>query len=334
MLGLDDSLAAAAIGPQSPGKLRTRGIVLVPGDLSLVDWPERAKRVGLTTIALHHGSRPGEVVRFIQSPAGRAFIEQCRRLGLEVEYELHAGAELLPRGLFAKDKSLFRMNDRGERTADANLCVHSGPALEVAAEQAVRWARVLKPTTGRYFFWGDDGQPWCRCPQCRDFSDSDQALTLENHVVHALRDQQPDAQLAHLAYANTLPPPRKVKPAPGIFLEYAPIGRRYDIPYAQQKDSGAPDGLSVFEANLQTFPVESAQVLEYWLDVSKASGWKKPAARLPWHKELFLSDVATYRAHGIQHLTSFAVWIDADYVQRYGEPGFLSEYGKGLTDNS
>ena len=31
----------------------TRGVVLVPSDLSLADWPERAKEAGLTTIALH-----------------------------------------------------------------------------------------------------------------------------------------------------------------------------------------------------------------------------------------------------------------------------------------
>ena len=146
--------------------------------------------------------------------------------------------------LFQKDKSLFRMNEKGERVPDANLCVHSSNALDIAAENALKFARSLQPTTGRYFFWGDDGQPWCRCDRCRDLTDSDQSLLFENHLMKALRGIDSKASLAHLAYANTLSPPRAVKPEPGIFLEYAPIKRRYDIPYKQQTAPDQPDALS------------------------------------------------------------------------------------------
>ncbi len=54
--------ARAAETPQlednrSPATLfDTRGVVLVPEDLSLADWPERAAGAGLTTISLHHGA--------------------------------------------------------------------------------------------------------------------------------------------------------------------------------------------------------------------------------------------------------------------------------------
>jgi hypothetical protein len=41
----------------------TRGVVLVPEDLTLKDWPERAQRAGLTTTALHLGSSPWAVAR-------------------------------------------------------------------------------------------------------------------------------------------------------------------------------------------------------------------------------------------------------------------------------
>ena len=37
------------------------------------------------------------------------------------------------------------------------------------AENAVAIAKMLRPTTGRYFFWGDDGKPWCRCPECKGY---------------------------------------------------------------------------------------------------------------------------------------------------------------------
>src|SRR5262249_5680569 len=79
----------------------------------------------------------------------------------------------------------------------------------------------LRPTTWRYFFWGDDNQPWCRCPRCRELSDSDQALVFENYLLKALRQRDPKAQLAHLAYANTLSPPARVRPELAVFLEYA-----------------------------------------------------------------------------------------------------------------
>src|SRR5205085_6788523 len=125
--------------------------------------------------------------------AGKDFLQNCRRLGLRVEYELHAMRELLPRDLFATDARLFRMNDQGQRTADANCCVHSEGALQVIAEHAVAIARVLRPTIGRYFFWGDDAQPWCRCPKCRPYSDSDQALILENSLLRVLRQLDPRA---------------------------------------------------------------------------------------------------------------------------------------------
>jgi hypothetical protein len=91
---------------------QTRGVVLVPDDLSLLDWPERAARAGLTTIGLHHSSSPKVVADFIESVAGQEFLAKCARLGLQVEYELHAMRELLPQALFATEPALFRMMNR------------------------------------------------------------------------------------------------------------------------------------------------------------------------------------------------------------------------------
>lgn len=309
----------------------TRGVVLVPSDLSLGDWPERAKQAGLSTIALHRGISPKEVIRAVESDEGKKLLEECRRLGLEVEYELHAMSELLPRDRFAKDPTLFRMNDKGERTADANLCVHSNSALELIAGLATSLAKKLRPTTGRYFLWGDDGKPWCRCDKCRGLSDSDQALLLANHLWNVLKAEDDKARVAHLAYANTLAAPKEVKRAEGVFLEFAPINRRYDVPYAKQTGASDRDGLTMLDANLKVFPAETAQVLEYWLDVSRASKWKRPSAKLPWDREVFQADVEDYAARGIRHVTTFAAWVNADYAKRYGDPTFIAEYGAGLS---
>ena len=310
--------------------LLTRGVVLVPEDLTLSDWPRRAKDAGLTTIALHHQNSPAAIIECVQSEAGQQFREECRELGLEIEYELHAMKELLPRELFDKNPEFFRINDKGKRTSDFNCCIHSKGALEIVCENALAIAKILRPTTGRYFYWGDDGKPWCRCPKCRDLSPSDQATMLENRICRALREQDPKAQVAHLAYLNTLPPPKNIKPDEGVFLEYAPIKRRYDIPYERHEAQEA-SGLHALEANLQVFPKDTAQVLEYWLDVSRFSRWKRPGVKMPWKREVCVADVQTYRKLGIRHITTFACWIDADYRDRFEDLSFVAEYGEALS---
>ena len=123
----------------------------------------------------------------------------------------------LPRDLFERSPELFRADDKGVRLREWNLCVHSQQAMEIVAANAVDLARVLRPTTGRYFYWGDDGCPWCRCRHCAGLSDSEQSLLVANRILDAVRSVDPKAQVAHLAYDSTLPPPRQVKPKPGIF---------------------------------------------------------------------------------------------------------------------
>src|SRR5262249_45776312 len=93
----------------------TRGVVLLPDDLSLSDWPERAKKAELTSIALHHQNSSQAVIRWVKADAGQRFLQQCGNLGLHVEYELHAMKELLPRNLCDKNPEWFRMDDKGRR---------------------------------------------------------------------------------------------------------------------------------------------------------------------------------------------------------------------------
>jgi len=315
--------------------LQTRGVVLIPEDLSYAPWPQLAKQAGLTTIALHNWRGVAHVTDFIQKEEGAAFLAECETLGLAVEYELHAMSDLLPRDLFETEPTLFRMNDDGQRVNDYNLCVSGERVAEIIAERAVKIGRILRPTTGRYFLWGDDGKPWCRCPQCRDLSDSDQALIVANWLLKALRKEDPKAQVAHLAYLNTLEPPKRVRPEEGIFLEYAPIRRRYDIPYAQQTGAGYSNPLDLLEANLDVFERSTAQVLEYWLDASLFTRAQRPrpstVVKIPWNSEVFSADVRLYAEYGIRHITSFACMIDATYVDLYGEPP-IKEYGAVLAE--
>ena len=314
---------------------KMRGVVLSVHDLETVDWPKLAYENGINTIGTH--IFPEQVVTFIESEKGQQFLTDCKKYGIEVEHQLHAIGQLLPRELFDEDSTMFRMNEYGRRVNDYNLCVHSQKALDMIAENALRYAKRLPATNHRYYYWIDDGRPMCKCTECSKYSDSEQALIIENHIIKVLRNLDPQALLAHLAYINTMSAPRRVKPEEGIFLQFAPIERTWDRPL---KDDGPGGHLShslsheqhrmYLLENLDIFPVETAEVLEYWLDVSIFSQWKKPAKKLPWNREVFESDIDTYASLGIRNITSFAVYIDDKYIAAYKDLSFLKEYGNGL----
>jgi hypothetical protein len=64
-LGTSAALARGrgfAHAPPRPPALVTRGVVLLPEDLTLADWPERAKHAGLSAIGIHHQNSPQAVI--------------------------------------------------------------------------------------------------------------------------------------------------------------------------------------------------------------------------------------------------------------------------------
>ena len=91
--------------------------------------------------------------------------------------------------------------------------------------------------------------------------------------------------------------------------------------------------IDTLDANLKLFPRDTAQVLEYWIDVSRFMGQQhsKERVRLPWNRDVFLADLASYRRRGIRHITSFACRVDAEYLKKFGDPSFIAEYGEGLS---
>ena len=219
---------------------------------------------------------------------------------------------------------------------DYNCCPHSEKALDIIAAKAAGYAAALPATNHRYYFWLDDNAPVCHCPECRDLSPSEQALIIENRMIKAIREVDPEAMLAHLAYHGTMEPPVKVKPEEGIFLEFAPIEREWDRPLDDLDAPGRKGRMShrevldLLERNLEVFPAGTAVVLEYWLDVSLASDWKKPAVNLPWHRDVFISDLATYRRYGIGDVTSFAVYMDSVWFRKFPSQPCIPEYGAGF----
>jgi hypothetical protein len=324
---------AAAQARQAPPWFLTRGMIFVVKDLQTVDWPRRVKAAGLTTISTH--IFPHEIAAFLKTEAGQAFWEGCRRYGIQVEHALHAASDLLPRALFDKDPAMFPMNEKGERVRNYNLCVHSPRALEIACENAVKYSHLVPSTSGRYFYYTDDNAPLCRCRKCRGLSDCDQALILENRLVAALRRENPRAMLVHSVYNRFLSPPAQVKPGPGIFMEFAPIARKYDRSIGDRQPRPGEDPrhgplLDLLDANLAVFGREGAQVADYWLDASLPVRWQRDKIRkVTLNREIFRADLRTYAQRGIRHITGCSTWLDGDYLKRFGEPP-VNEYGQDM----
>ena len=307
-----------------------RGVVLTPTDLTWDGWIPGMREAGLNYLGLH-SSLEG-LLSFVQSPKGGAVLEAAERAGIEVDFELHIMSELLPRELFEADPACFRMDENGDRTADANLCVASRAALSIVGENARTHARSLGRFVPmrRYHFWPHDNRPWCHCPSCRELTYSDQYLVFANALCAALREVQPDAQVSYLAYTTTLDAPIGVRPEPGVFLQYAPIYRTYERAMDDPSDYKNRAHVMALQALCKWFRVEEAEALEYWLDVSMFSGWQRPAVRLPFVEENLRRDVAFYLGLGIRRFSAFGVWIDAAYVEAFGEPP-LKEYGQALS---
>ena len=132
-------------GDESPYFL-TRGVVLVLSDLRTLDWPERAKGGADDDRDPHLPARGRRVHAEGRRPG---FWESCQRLGIQVEHELHAMSDLLPRSLFDKDPAMFPMNDQGQRVRDAICASTRRRRSEVVAENAINYTKILRaPRTG------------------------------------------------------------------------------------------------------------------------------------------------------------------------------------------
>src|SRR5690606_8249422 len=92
--------------------------------------------------------------------------------------------------------------------------------------------------------------------------------------------------------------------------------------------------LRYLDDNLNDFPAETAQVLEYWLDVSLQRGWKKPAKKLEWHPKAVWEDIGVYRKRAIRRFTTFAVYIDEAYILKHKDISFVNEFGQILKEHA
>lgn len=295
-------------------------LLIHPEELSR-EWIRRAVSLGINVLGIHpvggtHACESmSDLLTRLKTPEFRVLLDETSDAGLEIEYELHAGSFLVPQNLFEEHPDYYREDENGQRSTAHNFCPSSAPMLDLVVQNAVELAKQLYRSSHNYYFGLDDTKRGnCHCAKCRRLSPSDQQLLIMNRILAGLRQYDPDAKLAYLAYFHCIQPPQVIKPATGIFLEYAPFEKNTAISVREQPIGEELDRL------LTVFPQEDAKILEYWYDNSLFSNWKKPPKQFVPDNARIRDDLAFYREKGMQYISSFACYFGKDYTDLYGEP--------------
>lgn len=312
-----------------------RGIIVHPEELDDI-WVEEAKEARLNVMGLHPVGGPDAHItleKAIHDHAGsesKRLFKKLDTLGFQVEYEAHAMRWLLPKDMFETHPHYFRMDEKGTRQSDFNLCPSEPEALHFIADRAEQLARTLTVNSDNYFFWLDDVPGMkCHCEKCRSLSASDQQMLAVNAMVKGIRRFNAKGKLCYLAYIDAIHCPEKVAPEEGVFLEYAPFYRDSHRPLFDPDCEKNVKEVAALDQLLRLFGKKDAQVLEYWMDNSRFSGWKKPPKHMPLDEQVMKEDVKAYRSLGFESITSFGCYLGADYRALYGKAP-VSEYGKLL----
>lgn len=310
-----------------------RSVILTPQDLTEATWIPTLAQAGCNTLLLHAVNLPQDITALVtwrHSTEGHEVLEQCNKFGIALEYQLHTGSWLVPRSYFWQCPEMFRLNMQGTRTSDANLCFSSPEARELFSIKAQELAKLLPSATHRYLWFADDVQEGaCHCRECARYSTADQALLYANHLVQALRQVDAKATIGYLAYLATMERPELVRPAEGVFCEFAPIRRCYRHAIDDPDCAVNRTHLHRLQKLQRFFHPAPLHITEYWLDASRLSNWQRPAAKLPVPLDIMYRDIACYRDLGATSVASHAVMCDKDYWRTWGAPPVL-EYGRAL----
>ena len=299
-----------------------RGILIHPDEFSTA-WIERLLRSNLRRFGLHPvgGTKADRSMEeFIRTQ--HSFTDGIARLerhGITVEHEMHVLRWMLPEAMFSQHPDWFRMNEKGERVSDFNLCVSNADALEFIRTRAAEAALLLPAKSHRYHFWTDDVRhAQCFCPDCRRLTASDQAMAITNAIAEGLRRSDPLARECYLAYYQTLFVPRKIEPVDGVYLEFAPMGRDYHMALDDPASAKNADMIRALPDLFACFGERDSLALDYWLDNSMYSRHVKPPKEFRWNRAVTERDLDFYEKRHFCAATTFACFLGDDYEAEYG----------------
>lgn len=271
-----------------------------------------------------------ECIRYLDSHDWAVFKNRMNKAGIAVEFEMHALSWILSRDMFESHPDWFRMEEDGSRSPEFNCCASNADALDYIKERSASLAKIFHPDTDNYYFWIDDvANAACKCERCRQLSASDQALIIYNAIAEGLAAVNPRARESYLAYFATLPVPTKTKKRDNVFLEFAPLARDFDVSIFDESREKNYSQVKSLPALLDFFGRDNAKVLEYWMDNSMFSGWKRPPKKFELCGDTCREDVRRYRELGFDSITSFGCFLGDDYSELYGDAD-LSEYAEIL----
>ena len=298
-----------------------KNILIHPEELNK-KWIDKMADGGVKILGIHpHGGGRAleslnDLLEKLDTEEYRELIDYAVSRGLEIEYEMHAARFLLPAELFDEHPEYFRAMANGERTVNMNFCVSNPDALAIVAKNAANLAKKLYKSRPVFYFWLDDARNvHCKCDKCKNLSPSDQQLIASNAMLEEIRKEIPNAKFAYLAYQDTLEVPEKTKPVDGIFLEYAPIEK-----YKNEEPERIEIERQMLLKQAEFFSWKDSKVLEYWLDNSLFSGWKKPPKEFKADDEKIKKEVAEYASLGFEIISTFGCFLGEDYEELYGEP--------------
>lgn len=294
-------------------------LLIHPDELSY-KWVDRMAENGIKTIALHPAGGKianltlADLLEKLEDPEYRKILDYAAEKGLKIEYEMHAARYLLPESESEKHPEWFRINKNGERATDYNFCASNEEAVDFICERAAQLVKKLYRSTDRYFLWLDDAKDaFCHCDECKKLSPSDAQLKILNRILKRLKEDNPNASLAYLAYFECIEAPVSVLPEKDIFLEYAPFERDHHAPVSENTQSDSLEKL------MQVFGKENSKVLDYWFDNSLFSKWEKPPVAFSVDEEVFKIDIEYYKSLGFEDIGCFACFLGSDYEELHGD---------------
>jgi len=301
-------------------------LLIHPEELDMT-WLDQLTRLNVRALGLHPvGGRLANetlaamLARF-ETREYRALLDEAARRGIEVTCEMHALRYLLPEATLKAHPDWQRVDASGHRTCDWNFCPSCAEALDAISESAARLYVRLPNHPRRAALWLDDSpDAFCHCDRCAALSPSDQQMIVLNALLRGIRTVRPDAQLAYLAYFETLPAPTRRDLRDGLYLQFAPYKRDLTRPIDDPASEANRRETAHLSALLDFFGREEATALDYWFDNSLLSDYKKPPKRLIPHPDVVRADMAFYSGLGFERIQSFACYLGADYRALYGLP--------------
>ncbi|MBI1818162.1 MAG: DUF4838 domain-containing protein [Deltaproteobacteria bacterium] len=234
-------------------------------------------------------------------------LPEFARRGIAVEYGGHVIPLLLPRELFKDHPEFFPQRAGGERTEFGNLCTANATAMHLASANAVRYVRE-HPELSVLHIWGADlwDGGWCHCAQCVSATVQDQSLRLCNAVAGALAAEGVTRPVCYIAYHDTIDPDLHVRPAPGVWVEYAPRERCYGHALDDLTCRTNRHYRESLERYVELFDGR-VRIFEYYADAILFCGCAVPLA------EVIAADLDYFHRLGIREITNlqfgaFSLW--------------------------